>query len=218
MLSRRRVGALVAALYIHIVGVDANVHQCSAGRSIRDGSCNEGAPMDVHEIPCTGPIEAKDLFGSIDFEQVYWRKRPVLIRRHCSETYDNLALGDLSRMFPDAIAGGEENGQVQLSSFRAGDEYVRIIRFYSNIFLGYLDGASVVYNQVDTMWSHGAQFIKGKRLMLHLINLIDLINISRPNQAWGLRAVFPFDLSLCGSRQVSRRRFLPFSSLSLPPP
>ena len=128
---------------------------------MHDGSCKAGEPMDVHEIPCTGAISAKDLFADIDFEKVYWRKRPVLLRRHCAATYDKLAFRDLSRMFPDAIAGGEENGQVQLSSFRDGDEYVRIIAFYANIFLGYLDGASVVYNQVDTMWPHAAQFIKG---------------------------------------------------------
>ena len=139
----------------------AQHQQCSAGRSIRDGTCKEGEPLDIHDVPCTGPIEPKELFGSIDFEQKYWRKRPVLIRRHCPETYDALALGDLSRMFPDAIASGEEAGQIQLSSFRDGDEYVRIIMFYANIFLGYLDGASVVYNQVDTMWPHAAAFIKG---------------------------------------------------------
>ena len=77
---------------------------------------------------------------------------------------------------------GEERHQINLSSFRdgpqrpsppplltphilhtdkfAGDEYVRIAMFYANIFLGYLDGASVVVNQVDTHWPHAAAYIK----------------------------------------------------------
>lgn len=178
---------------IVVVCASSNSQQCSAGRSLRDGSCKEGEPIDVHEVPCTGPLDAKDLFANIDFEKDYWRRRPVLIRRHCASTFHKLELHDLSRMFPDAIAGGEENNQVQLSSFRAGDEYVRIIAFYANIFLGYLDGASVVYNQVDTMWPHAAKFIKGQPRHLHAVHMLAqraYTSAACPNLA-DLTAAFP---------------------------
>jgi len=119
-----------------------------------DASCDQH----VFQAGC-GSIEPKDLFGPLsNFSTAFWRKRPILIKRNCSNTFKSLQINDLVRMFPDVLSDGEQHGNVQVSSMRKGDEYVRIINFYANIFLAYLDGASVTFNQFDMIWPHAAKF------------------------------------------------------------
>jgi len=148
--------ALLAA-----IPVFANPRQCKTADDPACTSVSEvGEPSDVIEVNCDPPGGAGDILGDNGavFVKTYWNQRPVLIRRNCSSIYDALKVKDLSNFFPDAMAEGEENGQIELSSFRAGDEYVRIIHFYANLFLGYLDGASVVYNQFECFWPEAAYF------------------------------------------------------------
>merc|ERR1712129_445629 len=118
------------------------------------GDCSAGA---VTPQTFLGPLRD-------NFHATYWQRRPVLIKRRdqagrvCNGTFDEIFNTDFLELFPHVFEKNEKKRQIELQSFDEGDEFERLIDSYPNLFIGYLAGVSVIFNQFDLAWPHAARF------------------------------------------------------------
>lgn len=140
--------------------------ECSADSG---GTCPAALEnlLDVVNIGCSsGSISPEILLGPLkaNFEATYWQRRPVLLRRRaasggiCNGTFDEIFDADFATLFPSVFQEAEQRGDIRLMSFSTGDEFAKIDHLYSNLFIGYLDGNSLVFDSFDTHWPDAAHF------------------------------------------------------------
>jgi len=177
---------------------------CTSSEDVEKDSCPAVADElpDVVELNCSaGAVTAKTLLGPLHdtFHATYWQRRPVFIKRRdsagrlCNGTFDEIFNTDFLELFPHVFETSERREKIELQRFSDGDEFERLIDNYPNIFIAYLAGVSIVFNQFDLIWPHAAHFCREMNKVLPNMvpkGLAPLMNmyITPPgqNQVFGL--------------------------------